>query len=957
MNKLVKERIKNLVCYALVLMMVLPFLPSKVSAAQINLGITKTVTLEELLDRTYSQSNYDSVSHEWYPDAIDLRYKYRIKKSELEDFFDRNFWNNNRIVSLIDFADNDVDIYETYHDSKKKVDLKKDDYFNFSFYLKNQDAKTISESIATEDATDSSYLIFSFENIDGIFADKNYTIAVNSKEHSIGLYLKAVKNSCGGIPYKLEDESEFGNKYAFLDSPNTKVISSKLYSGQVIENNTAVVTGLDSKELGTTSSNWITKFNILNPKNNKDNANCCSLVRIWPSGSGICDAYVLGFNDTYKYYVIDSVYTSSVLNCELNIFVADTEEELNNILDNNCKVTYLDGDTKDTIAVTTVKVGDSVIPTDTMHFYDSFASNNNEVPFTVFDKYSLDLDNTVANGNAMRVYLYDGNIKHGKELNITVKNKNNEVVSDKLSILDSETDVLVEKVSTPAEIKSLDDGNYALYLGSDYLVDTIGSKVTEDTVKNKVFDYIGNLEIENGIMTFKDTTYGTTFYTIDSVSVTNLKINLVLQKSAFTVKVIDEIDGVQNVRVDTEKDFGTAYDYKPLADDSIELTADSKTEYTGLLAQDEEFVFKYTTKAIQKNAVNVKVLDIHNNVNTSAAIKIGNITVGTDTKSENGTYDLSIDDIVIGKVSIDKDNPKVELLTSCKRYSVKSVKKVENGEIQIVLGTNAGKIKVVDKYDGSSNVRSEDLYAIGDTYSYQALDKQGYTVDKKEQTGTVKDDVTIYFTYTKVKPSEPTQPTEPTTPSTPSEPSTEPTTPSIPSTPTEPTQPTTPSEPSTEPTTPSTSSEPSTEPTTPSTPSTEPTTPSEPDTEPTKPTKIEKVKIKVYDKYDGKKHLRKELEVKKSNKEIVLKALNKTWYTAKEKTITVKSNKNQEVVFEYTKNKPVTKNKPKPEITVQEDIKSPKTYDNSGIYGVVLIILLVCMGITFVLGKKKDKED
>ena len=121
--------------------------------------------------------------------------------------------------------------------------------------------------------------------------------------------------------------------------------------------------------------------------------------------------------------------------------------------------------------------------------------------------------------------------------------------------------------------------------------------------------------------------------------------------------------------------------------------------------------------------------------------------------------------------------------------------------------------------------------------------------------------------------------------------------------------------------------------------------------------KVEKVKIKVYDKYDGKKYLRKEIEVKKSDKEIVLKALNKAGYTANKKTITVKSNKNQDVVFEYTKNKPKpdTKNEPKPETPVQEDIKSPKTYDNRGMYGVILIVLLLGMGITFVLGKKKEE--
>lgn len=63
---------------------------------------------------------------------------------------------------------------------------------------------------------------------------------------------------------------------------------------------------------------------------------------------------------------------------------------------------------------------------------------------------------------------------------------------------------------------------------------------------------------------------------------------------------------------------------------------------------------------------------------------------------------------------------------------------------------------------------------------------------------------------------------------------------------------------------------------------------------------------------------------------------NRYWhgYTANKKTITVMSNKNQDVVFEYTKNqpKPTTKNKPKPDTPVQEDINSPKTYDNRGIY-------------------------
>ena len=253
----------------------------------------------------------------------------------------------------------------------------------------------------------------------------------------------------------------------------------------------------------------------------------------------------------------------------------------------------------------------------------------------------------------------------------------------------------------------------------------------------------------------------------------------------------------------------------------------------------------------------------------------------------------------------------------------------EDREVEFDFSKNKvmKKVTVVDKYDDTDHVREEKEYEVGDTYTYQALNKDGYTVDKEEQTGIVQDDVTIYFIYTKINNNQPTTPTEPSTPTQP----TQPTQPTPPSEPTQPSEPTPPSEPSTE--------------------------PNEPDTEPTKPQKVEKVKIKVYDKYDGKKHLRKEIEVKKSDKEIVLNALNKVGYTANKKTITVKSNKNQDVVFEYTKNKPKpdTKNEPKPETPVQEDIKSPKTYDNRGMYGVILIVLLIGMGITFVLGKKKEE--
>lgn len=471
----------------------------------------------------------------------------------------------------------------------------------------------------------------------------------------------------------------------------------------------------------------------------------------------------------------------------------------------------------------------------------------------------------------------------------------------------------------------------------------------EDEESNTSLD-VATVTVQDGHFTVKP--IENKGYKIESYSTDDDLLDITINQIPYRIYIRDYYWGKWHTRLKNNYYYG----YKINNKDNVKRNfiekirsyrtwaVDSPTdeEIPDTVTSDIYFDYYYDNKGASTSTVKLTVLDENNNKVKNLNISVGNHNMLEKRNNtyawysvEDGNNDIKIGDTKVGNVFVNhvSDNyDNFALAANCNTYELVSSGKTRGQEYSITLKQATPtavkkKVTVVDKYDDTGHVREEKEYEVGDTYTYQALNKDGYTVDKEEQTGTVTDDVTIYFIYTKINNNN-NQPTTPTEPSTPTQP-------------TEPTQPTQPSEP-----------------TPPSEPSTEPSTePNEPDTEPTKPQKVEKIKIKVYDKYDGKKHLRKEIEVKKSDKEIVLKALNKAGYTANKKTITVKSNKNQDVVFEYTKNKPKpdTKNEPKPETPVQEDIKSPKTYDNRGMYGVIWLVLLIGMGITFVLGKKKEE--
>ena len=58
-------------------------------------------------------------------------------------------------------------------------------------------------------------------------------------------------------------------------------------------------------------------------------------------------------------------------------------------------------------------------------------------------------------------------------------------------------------------------------------------------------------------------------------------------------------------------------------------------------------------------------------------------------------------------------------------------------------------IEVVDQYDGKDNLRTTDLYEVGDEYSYEALSLEGYTANQSSYSGTANEDYTVVFKYTK----------------------------------------------------------------------------------------------------------------------------------------------------------------------------------------------------------------
>ena len=350
-----------------------------------------------------------------------------------------------------------------------------------------------------------------------------------------------------------------------------------------------------------------------------------------------------------------------------------------------------------------------------------------------------------------------------------------------------------------------------------------------------------------------------------------------------------------------------------------------------------------TTKVKDKNNDIIKDVEV-----SLDDIKLDNVDgIHTKNKVIDKSYNVKINDSLIGV--LDLENNTFTNATPNGDYVLDTIN-IVNGKAQVDFKQVTKTINVYDNYsDKGKTLRGSYKFAKGESYSFDSLENNNYVVDgTKNYKGVVDnfDTLDIVFNY-KVKSVDPIKPSEPSEPITPSKPST-------PSTPNEPTKPS-------EPSTPVKPSEP-----------TNPVIPIQPN-EPTKPSVItgpgiesndnnqneplvKNIKIKVYDKYDGIKHFREEITTKESNKNISINALTLKDYIAKESSIVVKSNKNQEVIFEYNKveqkdNTPSNENK---------DNATPQTSDNSPLYQntiMMIVALLSMLGLCIIFRKNKKRKE
>lgn len=305
----------------------------------------------------------------------------------------------------------------------------------------------------------------------------------------------------------------------------------------------------------------------------------------------------------------------------------------------------------------------------------------------------------------------------------------------------------VQSDTSLALLKTLNDDTYQLVVGEQP---------------------VGSITATDGKLSFaKSTAEG--MFAFESADITDNLLDISLRKKAYTITVIDDINGVQHTRERVKRDIGTTYSYQPLKEYADQLY-DSPLEYSGTLSQDEKLVFKYDRDIAESTAVNVKILSINGNVHGGDTVTIGDLALSALDDSTyhyntvpDGVQTLSVNGVTVGNAVLnhtDTGNDTFILADDCKKYSLVSASVTDNRTLSIVLQINSGNVKVIDKYDDLSVVRTEDTYEIGDTYTYNSLNKEGYNVDKDTQTGTVTDaEAEVIFNY--VKETTPTPEPEP----------------------------------------------------------------------------------------------------------------------------------------------------------------------------------------------------
>ena len=378
--------------------------------------------------------------------------------------------------------------------------------------------------------------------------------------------------------------------------------------------------------------------------------------------------------------------------------------------------------------------------------YSDYDRPKHEIPgYKFFDGYTGTGYTITSDQTYELLYVRDTSFTNGVRVKVTDW-KDNDIATN-VDIYDSDNQK-VQSDTSLALLKTLDDGTYQLVVGEQP---------------------VGHVNVTDGNISFTESDADGMF-TLESADVTDNLLDVSLRKKAYTITVIDDINGISHMREHTKCDIGSTYNYQPLENYTDQLY-DSPLEYAGTVSQDETFVFRYDSNIPETTAVNVKILSINDNVHGGDIITIGDtaLTATADSTYQyntvpDGVQTLSVNGITVGNAVLnhtDTGNDTFILADDCKKYSLVSASVTDNRTLSIVLKINSGKVKVIDKYDDLSVTRTEDTYEIGDTYTYTALDKEGYDVDKNAQSGTVTDaEAEVVFNY--VKKTTPAPEPEPT---------------------------------------------------------------------------------------------------------------------------------------------------------------------------------------------------
>lgn len=363
-------------------------------------------------------------------------------------------------------------------------------------------------------------------------------------------------------------------------------------------------------------------------------------------------------------------------------------------------------------------------------------------------------------------------IKENESYNVDALNPEGyDVIGDKRKTGVATSDVTIEFVY---QKKAFTITVKDKYLDADGEEEKIDTRLTE--TKGYGYKYSYNALNPDGYTLLSQTTYSGTL-------TKNTEVTFIYQKDKYyTVTVLDEyvsVDGdIQktDTRFTTSKKMGETYSYNALTVEGYVVTSESS--YSGVVNSDITVKFVYQEDAARFVTVKGYITYTDGTPIANKRIEIHSTPRYTVT-DENGYYEIK--NVAVGdhKFKIfadDTDTPLVTCdlsVTKPDEDTVKVTFKTDDCEVETdtsvtdVLKIDAilplYKITVKDEYyDGTilekSDIRVEKTVKSGDSYSFDALNPDGYTVTSAlKYEGVALSNLTLVFKYTK-KVAPPTPP-------------------------------------------------------------------------------------------------------------------------------------------------------------------------------------------------------